>query len=192
MSTPSLDQYPGYFPPAKKPFWTRTKVGVACGVVGLMIGVAPADGSEVGNGASEPEGASQADVDAAVSAATDDLEQQLAAQEDDAAQQLEDQRAQARETRTAAVAAVRKKAKKDQKAAVAAAVKKALAQERASQPAAPPVQTLANTGGDGDTDPRFSYCYEANDAGYGPYQRGVDPEYDWYRDNDGDGIVCES
>ena len=41
------------------------------------------------------------------------------------------------------------------------------------------------------TDPQFSYCYEANDAGYGPYFRGQDPEYNWYEDADGDGEVCE-
>ncbi|WP_040422003.1 thermonuclease family protein [Actinopolymorpha alba] len=41
------------------------------------------------------------------------------------------------------------------------------------------------------TDPRFGTCKEAIAAGYGPYQRGVDPEYDWYRDRDGDGVVCE-
>jgi hypothetical protein len=29
-------------------------------------------------------------------------------------------------------------------------------------------------------------------AGLGPYYRGVDPEYDWYTDADGDGVVCES
>jgi Protein of unknown function (DUF1524)/Excalibur calcium-binding domain/Protein of unknown function (DUF2510) len=40
-------------------------------------------------------------------------------------------------------------------------------------------------------DPRFGTCGEANDAGYGPYVSGKDPEYDWYRDRDHDGIVCE-
>ena len=46
-------------------------------------------------------------------------------------------------------------------------------------------------GGSGRLDPRFDWCYEANAAGYGNYQRGRDPEYDWYRDGDGDGWVCE-
>ena len=41
------------------------------------------------------------------------------------------------------------------------------------------------------TDPRFSTCAAAKRAGYGPYYRGVDPEYSWYRDADSDGIVCE-
>lgn len=45
---------------------------------------------------------------------------------------------------------------------------------------------------DDGTDPRFDTCAEANDHGYGPYVRGKDPEYDWYRDSDSDGIVCES
>lgn len=40
-------------------------------------------------------------------------------------------------------------------------------------------------------DPRFSSCAQAKAAGYGPYRRGVDPEYAWYVDGDGDGIVCE-
>ena len=31
----------------------------------------------------------------------------------------------------------------------------------------------------------------ANEAGYGPYRSGVDAEYDWYRDRDHDGVVCE-
>lgn len=49
------------------------------------------------------------------------------------------------------------------------------------------------TGGDAgdDLDPRFSYCYEANAAGYGPYYKDRDPEYHWYTDRDGDGVVCE-
>jgi hypothetical protein len=41
------------------------------------------------------------------------------------------------------------------------------------------------------TDPHFKSCREANAAGYGPYRRGVDPEYAWYRDRNGDGLVCE-
>ena len=41
------------------------------------------------------------------------------------------------------------------------------------------------------TDPRFRTCAAARRAGYGPYRRGADLEYAWYRDADGDGIVCE-
>ncbi|WP_433431953.1 PASTA domain-containing protein [Nonomuraea sp. CA-141351] len=40
-------------------------------------------------------------------------------------------------------------------------------------------------------DPRFDTCGEANAHGYGNYQKGVDPEYGWYEDRDGDGMVCE-
>ncbi|GAA1886319.1 excalibur calcium-binding domain-containing protein [Asanoa iriomotensis] len=40
------------------------------------------------------------------------------------------------------------------------------------------------------TDPRFGTCKEAKANGYGPYTRG-EPEYDWYRDADNDGKVCE-
>lgn len=40
-------------------------------------------------------------------------------------------------------------------------------------------------------DPRYRTCKLAKSEGYGPYRRGVDPEYDWYRDADHDGIVCE-
>ncbi|GAA3138576.1 hypothetical protein GCM10010466_31900 [Planomonospora alba] len=40
-------------------------------------------------------------------------------------------------------------------------------------------------------DPRFPTCRAAIAAGFGPYRRGIHPEYDWYRDADRDGIVCE-
>jgi hypothetical protein len=53
--------------------------------------------------------------------------------------------------------------------------------------AAPPTGEAAGEG----TDPRFATCREAIAAGYGPYIKGQHPEYDWYRDRDGDGIVCE-
>jgi S1-C subfamily serine protease len=48
-----------------------------------------------------------------------------------------------------------------------------------------------SSGGYSGTDPRFGTCKEAIANGYGPYYYGVDPEYDWYIDRDGDGIVCE-
>jgi hypothetical protein len=54
-------------------------------------------------------------------------------------------------------------------------------------PAAPAPPPPADPG----TDPRFDTCAEAIDNGYGPYYRGQDPEYDWYRDADSDGVVCE-
>lgn len=43
----------------------------------------------------------------------------------------------------------------------------------------------------GRSDPRFGTCTESKAAGFGPYRAGVDPEYDWYRDADHDGLVCE-
>lgn len=43
----------------------------------------------------------------------------------------------------------------------------------------------------GGLDPRFDTCKAAIAAGFGPYVSGVDPEYDWYRDGDSDGTVCE-
>jgi len=46
-------------------------------------------------------------------------------------------------------------------------------------------------GSSGTTDQRYDYCYQATAAGLGPYYRGEDTEYEWYRDSDGDGVVCE-
>ena len=39
-------------------------------------------------------------------------------------------------------------------------------------------------------DKRYEYCNRLP-AGLGPYVKGVDPEYEWYTDRDGDGVVCE-
>ena len=50
---------------------------------------------------------------------------------------------------------------------------------------------LPATPGTGGNDPRFATCSLAIRGGYGPYVRGVDPEYAWYRDGDKDGTVCE-
>jgi hypothetical protein len=56
----------------------------------------------------------------------------------------------------------------------------------APRTAAPTTTPAAST-----PDPRFLTCIQAKAAGYGPYRRGVDPEYGWYWDFDGNGIVCE-
>ncbi len=47
------------------------------------------------------------------------------------------------------------------------------------------------SGGSSGTDRRLSSCAAVRSAGLGPYVRGVDPEYYWYRDADHDGTVCE-
>jgi hypothetical protein len=47
------------------------------------------------------------------------------------------------------------------------------------------------SGGGSGLDPRFDYCFQAKEHGYGPYYQGKDPEYAWYTDSDHDGIVCE-
>jgi len=57
--------------------------------------------------------------------------------------------------------------------------------------AAAPRANTQPTGGGGATDPRFDTCRSATAAGYGPYESGSDPEYEWYQDRDGDGTVCE-
>ncbi|RBQ15651.1 hypothetical protein DP939_33710 [Spongiactinospora rosea] len=37
---------------------------------------------------------------------------------------------------------------------------------------------------------RYATCEEANAHGHGNYRRGEHPEYKWYVDRDGDGVVC--
>lgn len=58
---------------------------------------------------------------------------------------------------------------------------------------APPAggASTATASGGAGLDPRLPYCTDAIAAGLGPYTKGVDPEYAWYRDGDGDGVVCE-
>lgn len=56
---------------------------------------------------------------------------------------------------------------------------------------APRVESDSDAGDGDQLDPRFGTCREAIANGYGEYVRGQDPEYDWYRDGDGDGIACE-
>jgi hypothetical protein len=189
--SPSLEQYPGYYPPGSKKFWTRPKVGVVTGVVGLIFGLSLGTPTEADPATNDSESFSQADIDEAVEAATNELNERLQDQEDLLQQQearatkaeAKAERQQARALKNAIA-----KTRREERARAARRVEAARqeATQESQQNAAP--QPLVSTG----TDPQFSYCYEANDAGYGPYYEGQDPEYDWYDDADGDGVVCES
>lgn len=202
QSPPTLEQYPGYFPAAKPPFWSRAKVGAVAGAAGLIVGIAvsAASGSEPASDRPAPAAKApakveiQASIDDAVAAAEERFNQKLGNAHERAEQRLTVVRERAATTQRQAVArAVAKVRATDQeklRQAVAAARAQARAQavKAQSQAAAAPSTSSSGSGG---TDPRFNYCYEANDAGYGPYFRGQDPEYNWYEDADNDGEVCE-
>ena len=50
----------------------------------------------------------------------------------------------------------------------------------------------SGSGSTGGTDPQYGTCTELlRHPNHAPYRRGVDPEYGWYQDRDGDGLVCE-
>lgn len=125
-----------------------------------------------------------------VLAALDQEREQAEARVSDAQAQASKAAAKAeRQAKLLASARTQIRTLKQQKAsAVAAAQSAKRAAQTARESAAAEAPTPAAASG---TDPRFNYCYEANDAGYGPYFQGQDPEYDWYDDRDNDGEVCE-
>lgn len=55
----------------------------------------------------------------------------------------------------------------------------------------PPLPDVEPDPADTEADPQFASCREAKAEGFGPYVAGRDVEYEWYRDGDGDGTVCE-
>jgi hypothetical protein len=59
-----------------------------------------------------------------------------------------------------------------------------------ASPSSPPPPPPPSSSAD-HLDPWFRSCDEANENGYGPYLRGQDFEYYWYRDRNGDGVVCQ-
>ena len=56
-----------------------------------------------------------------------------------------------------------------------------------SAPASEPRPTVKRAA----ADPNYGSCKQAKANHSGPYVRGRDPEYAYYQDRDGDGIVCE-
>lgn len=58
---------------------------------------------------------------------------------------------------------------------------------RRSEPTRAPVPTTPKRA----ADPDYGSCKNARAHGAGPYHRDRDPEYHYYRDGDGDGVVCE-
>lgn len=134
----------------------------------------------------------QAELDrAAATAAAKQAAEDRAAAEAAAAQAAADKAAA--EKAAAQAAAARAAAEKDAatKAAAAKAAQEAAAQDAARQQSAQRQSFAAPAEESGGTDPRFGTCREAKANGYGPYREGRDPEYDWYRDADSDGVVCE-
>jgi Skp family chaperone for outer membrane proteins len=206
---PSLEGYPGWSP-AKEPVHRRRWVQVlTVGMVTFLLGMG-VGGASTASPEKHPSPAAakvtitQADVDAAVDQAVDQAvgeavdkavaKEQRAARRDVAAVRSSMQKridgAQAR-ARTQ-LSNLRAQMTRQKNQAVASAVARTRQQVRSQMVAsAPSTTSTAPSGGGGGTDPRFSYCYEANDAGYGPYYQGTDPEYGWYDDADNDGIVCE-
>lgn len=63
-----------------------------------------------------------------------------------------------------------------------------MTQAPVAEPSAPVAEKPAAGGA---TDPDMGSCAKAKGAGYGPYIKGQDEEYGFYRDGDGDGTVCE-
>lgn len=194
MTSPQLEQYPGYFPEGSRRFWTRTKVGIVAGLVGLLVGVGGSGEDPV---EAPPAVAADPTVEAELEQALEDnseLEESIQEARDDADDEVravtKQLKKQARTAQRSAVQAAVAKVRTEERRKTAAAVKAARAAAAPAPTAASAPVPLASTSA--ATDPRFSYCYEANDAGFGPYYRGQDPEYDWYDDNDNDGIVCET
>ncbi|WP_108718858.1 DUF2510 domain-containing protein [Miniimonas sp. S16] len=117
------------------------------------------------------------ELEAAATTAGDLAARETQVAEREAAVQTRETDVQTREDAVAAQEAAAAAA-----AAAPAAAAPAAAAPAAEAPAAAPASS---------TNPRFGTCKEAKANGYGSYVKGVDPEYDWYRDADGDGRVCE-
>jgi hypothetical protein len=78
-----------------------------------------------------------------------------------------------------------------EKNAITGALAKCGTNLKIAKPSRATVKTATTTAKPTKNDPKYGTCRAAIAAGYGPYVRGKDPEYSWYRDADKDGVVCE-
>jgi Excalibur calcium-binding domain len=62
---------------------------------------------------------------------------------------------------------------------------------RTGSAASPMGSQVVSAGQDVGGAHRFTTCKQATDAGYGPYTKGIHPEYAWYADVDQDGVACD-
>ncbi len=190
-----LPHNPGPFP-AKLAMWKRKWIQISgASFLAFMIGLGAGGTTEPTVAAEAPPAKASAKAESSGASTLAKLKKE--------ADRLKGQVAEARKHEQAAIAQVRAQAQANQRKAVSAAKAQVRAQAKTRQQqavAAAVSETKADAAddasspsdtGSGGTDPRFSYCYEANDAGYGSYVQGEDPEYDWYDDNDNDGVVCE-
>lgn len=184
---------PAYVPPSPEPsgaeksawFKTRTAIGVGALLIGVGIG-----GSMAGEDTSQADDLSKSV--ASLKATNEELEadvEELSNREPGISQDEVDQ--QISDAVKQAEAEAEAKRKESVAKAVAAERRKADARVAAAEEESSDDEPLGITGGTGGTDPRFDTCGDAKAAGYGSYQEGVDPEYDWYQDRDNDGVVCE-
>lgn len=149
----------------------------------------------------DAEQAAKREADEQAKVAAEQEAARKAAEEEAARKAAEEAARAAAEQEAARVAAEQEAARKAAEAAAAdaarvAAERAAAEKAAADAAAATQMQSLvapppATRGGGSATDPRFRTCKEAKANGYGNYRQGTDPEYDWYRDADNDGIVCE-
>jgi hypothetical protein len=185
--------------------WARKhpKTAATAGVLTALFIIGSIGGGGDDEGRTEQEivalfGEREAEQEAEDEAARKAVEEARAAQEAAAAKAAAEAAARAEAERVAAeqaaVAAAAEAARVEaEKKAAAEAAARAEAERRAAEQAAAaakPAPAMAPAPAAG-TDPRFGTCKEAKANGYGNYRQGQDSEYDWYRDADNDGVVCE-
>lgn len=177
LALPGIESYPG-FVTAKQVrrgrLTSRPVVGIATGIVGLMLGMSVNQGA----------------VDDAAAKAQDKADTRIALIRTEAADDVSDAQEEATQVQEEAIQKAVDEAVDetvaDERARAKKLVSEATAKAKKEAGAAAKPQPLVSA-----TDPHFGTCGEANANGYGNYRRGTDTEYSWYQDRDGDGVVCE-